>query len=87
MWKLAELNKQINDFNQFVVPKITTYDRAPFEYEDNDYFSGYARQLEDYNQNIDKLFNNKSKIPLKPAFSLIRTLTKSNIWRAVVWFA
>ena len=49
------INKQINDFNQFVVPKITTYDRVPFEYEDNDYFSGYARQLEDYNQNIDKL--------------------------------
>jgi hypothetical protein len=49
------INKQINDFNQFVVPKITTYDRAPFEYEDSDYFSGYARQLEDYNQNIDKL--------------------------------
>tara|TARA_R100000995_G_scaffold32177_2_gene14444 strand:- start:2131 stop:5421 length:3291 start_codon:yes stop_codon:yes gene_type:complete len=47
------INKQINDFNQFVVPKITTYDRAPFEYEDSDYFSGYARQLEDYEKNFD----------------------------------
>ena len=49
------INKQITDFDEFVKPKLQTYNRAPFEYEDNDYFSGYARQLEDYNQNIDKL--------------------------------
>lgn len=48
-----KVNQRIAEFNQFAVPKLQTYDRAPFEYEENDYFSGYARQLEDYNQNFD----------------------------------
>ena len=47
------INKQITNFDEFVSPKLQTYNRAPFKYEDSDYFSGYARQLEDYNQNFD----------------------------------
>ena len=53
------IDQQITNFNQFVVPKITTYDRAPFQYEDSDYFSGYARQLEDYEKNFDKYKENR----------------------------
>lgn len=49
------INKQINDFNEIAVPKITRYDRVPFQYEDTEYFSGYAKQLEDYYKNIDEI--------------------------------
>ncbi len=53
------INKQITDFDEFVKPKLQTYNRAPFEYEDNDYFSGYARQLEDYEKNFDTYKQNR----------------------------